>query len=57
MNIQSDRFPWEDRMGAWSVAILDSGGTDATEAPYGRNAYEIAYPWSAALQDYFTASA
>lgn len=30
-------------MGAWSVAILDSGVTDETEAVYGANAYEYEY--------------
>ena len=38
-------------MGAWSVAILDSGVTDETEALYGRNKYEYDFYYGNAETD------
>ena len=38
-------------MGAWSVAILDSGVTDETEALYGRNKYEYDFYYGRADTD------
>ena len=39
-------------MGAWSVAILDDGVTNATEALYGRNKYEYSFYYNEADTDY-----
>jgi hypothetical protein len=38
-------------MGAWSVAILDDGVTNATEALYGRNKYEYSFYYNEANTD------